>query len=134
MTSSYDFHVCLDHLSALRRSLADLETTLGTSHAHTWPQVDPTLHTGPAAWRTTKGDTASYVYGLLDEASPLGDTHADVVHRLQAWYTRIHEMVAAMTQYAERTRETYSAADEAIATTAMRTATETAPTPPPPTP
>jgi hypothetical protein len=124
MTSSYDFHVCLDHLSALRRALADLETTLATPHPHTWPQVDPTLHTGPAAWRTTKGDTASYVYGQLEEATPLGATHTDVVHRLETWYHRIHDLVTAMTDYAERTHQTYSAADEAIATAAMHTATE----------
>lgn len=123
MTSSYDFHVTLDHLSTLRHSLAELETTLATAHAHTWPNIDPRLHIGPAAWRTTKGDTASYVYGLLDEADPLGDTHADVVRHLQDWYHRIHGMIAAMTTYAERTRETYSAADEAIAVAAMRTGT-----------
>ncbi|MBW8806196.1 MAG: hypothetical protein JF587_20450 [Catenulisporales bacterium] len=127
MTSSYDFHVCLDHLSALRRSLADLEITLATAHAHTWPNVDPRLHSGPAAWRTAKGDAASYVYGLLDEADPLGDTHADVVRHLQDWYQRIHGMIAAMTAYAERTRETYSAADEAIAVAAMRAGADSGP-------
>ena len=120
MTSSYDFHISLDHLSTLPRSLADLETTLATAHAHSWPNVDPRLHTGPAAWRTSKGDAASYVYGLLDEADPLGDAHADVVRHLQDWYHRIHGMIAAMTTYAERTREAYSAADEAIVVAAMR--------------
>ena len=116
MTSTtHDFHVCLDHLSALRRALADLETTLGTAHAHHWPTIDPTLHTGPAAWRVEKNDSATYVYGLLNEASPLGDTHADLVRRLEDWYHRIHEMVTTMTTYADRTREKYAAADEAVA-------------------
>ena len=121
-TTTPDFHISLDHLSTLRRALADLETTLGTAHAHHWPTIDPTLHLGPTAWRTEKNDTATYVYGLLNEASPLGDTHADVVRRLEDWYHRIHEMVTAMTTYAERTHATYSAADEAIAAAAMRVA------------
>jgi hypothetical protein len=121
-TDTHNFHVCLDHLATLHRSLADLETTLGAPHAHHWPTLDPTLHEGPAAWRTDKNDTATYVYGLLNEASPLGDTHTDLVHRLQAWYHRIHEMVTAMTTYAEHTRATYSAADEAVAAAAMRVA------------
>ena len=123
--AAHDFHVCLDHLASLRRALADLETTLGAAHAHHWPTIDPTLHQGPAAWRVEKGDSATYVYGLLNEASPLGDTHADMVRRLQDWYHRIHEMVTAMTTYAARTRERYAAADEAVATavaTAMRAA------------
>jgi hypothetical protein len=118
----HDFHICLDHLASLRRALADLETTLGAAHAHHWPTIDPTLHTGPAAWRVAKDDSATYVYGLLNEASPLGDTHADVVRRLQDWYHRIHEMVTAMTTYADRTRERYTAADEAVAAAAMRVA------------
>jgi hypothetical protein len=118
----HDFHICLDHLASLRRALADLETTLGAAHAHHWPTIDPTLHTGPAAWRVEKDDSATYVYGLLNEASPLGDTHADVVRRLQDWYHRIHEMVTAMTTYADRTRERYAAADEAVAAAAMRVA------------
>ena len=136
MTSSYDFHVCLDHLSNLRRHLADLETTLGNPHPHAWPDVDARLHTGPAAWRTSKNDTATYVYGLLDEATPLGDTHTDVVHRLEAWYHRIHDLVAAMTTYAERTHETYSAADEATAAAALRVNTDSTslPTNPSPSP
>lgn len=121
MTSSYDFHVCLDHLSSLRRSLADLEKTLGTPHPHAWPDVDARLYTGPAAWRTTKNDTATYVYGLLDEASPLGDTHTDLVHRLEAWYTRIHDLVTAITTAADRTHETYSTADANTATAALNT-------------
>jgi hypothetical protein len=118
----HDFHICLDHLASLRRALADLETTLGAAHAHHWPTIDPTLHTGPAAWRVEKDDSATYVYGLLNEASPLGDTHADVVKRLQDWYHRIHEMVTAMTTYADQTRERYAAADEAVAAAAMRVA------------
>ena len=122
MSTPYDFHVSMDHLQSLRRSLADLETALGAAHAHTWPDIDPKLHTGPAAWRTEKNDSATYVYGLLNEADPLGDIHADVVHRLQDWYQRIHEMVTAMTTYAQRTHETYTAADEAIAMAAMRVA------------
>jgi hypothetical protein len=69
-----------------------------------------------------KNDSATYVYGLLNEASPLGDTHADVVRRLQDWYHRIHEMVTTMTTYADRTRESYAAADEAVAAAAMRVA------------
>lgn len=120
MSTTYNFRVCLDHLASLRKALADLETTLGAPHAHHWPTIDPTLHMGPAAWRVEKNDSATYVYGLLNEASPLGDTHADVVRRLQEWYHRIHEMVTAMTTYADRTHATYSAADEAIATAAMR--------------
>lgn len=118
----HDFHICLDHLASLRRALADLETTLGAAHAHHWPTIDPTLHMGPSAWRVEKNDSATYVYGLLNEASPLGDTHADMVRRLQDWYHRIHEMVTAMTTYADRTRESYAAADEAVAAAAMRVA------------
>lgn len=121
-STTHDFHVCLDHLSSLRRALADLETTLGAAHAHHWPTIDPTLHQGPAAWRVEKNDSATYVYGLLNEASPLGDTHADMVRRLQDWYHRIHEMVTAMTTYADHTRERYAAADEAVAAAAMRVA------------
>ncbi|MBS2540093.1 hypothetical protein KGQ20_45875, partial [Catenulispora sp. NF23] len=121
---THNFHISLDHLTNLRRALADLETTLGAAHAHHWPTIDPTLHTGPAAWRVDKGDSATYVYGLLNEASPLGDTHADVVHRLQDWYHRIHETVTAMTTYAERTHAAYSAADEAVAAAAMQVADE----------
>ena len=121
-STTHTFRICLDHLTALHKALADLETTLGTPHAHHWPTIDPTLHTGPAAWRTEKGDSATYVYGLLNEASPLGDTHADVVRRLQDWYHRIYEMVTAMTTYADRTRERYAAADEAVAAAAMRAA------------
>ena len=117
---THNFHVCLDHLQALRRSLADLETTLSTTHTHTWPEMDPRLHTGPAAWRTEKNDSATYVYGLLNEADPLGDTHADLVRRLQDWYQHLHETVTAMTAYAQRTHETYSAADEAIAMAVRR--------------
>ena len=30
-STTHDFHVCLDHLSSLRRALADLETTLGAA-------------------------------------------------------------------------------------------------------
>ena len=121
-TTTHTFHICLDHLAALRRALADLESTLGAAHAHHWPTIDPKLHTGPAAWRVEKGDSATSVYGLLNEASPLGDTHADLVHRLQDWYHRIHETVTAMTTYADQTRERYSAADEAVATAIMRAA------------
>ncbi|MEY9857239.1 hypothetical protein ABH935_002847 [Catenulispora sp. GAS73] len=121
-STTHTFRISLDHLSALRRALADLETTLGTAHAHHWPTIDPTLHTGPAAWRLEKGDSATYVYGLLNEASPLGDTHADMVRRLEAWYHRIHEMVTAMTTYADQTRERYSAADEAVAAAILRVA------------
>jgi hypothetical protein len=121
-STTHTFRICLDHLTALRRALADLETTLGATHAHHWPTIDPTLHTGPAAWRVEKGDSATYVYGLLNEASPLGDTHADVVRHLEDWYHRIHEMVTAMTTYADRTRESYSAADEAVAAAIMRVA------------
>lgn len=121
-TKTHDFHTCLDHLATLRKALADLEATLSAPHAHHWPTIDPTLHTGPTAWRTEKNDTATYVYGLLNEAAPLGDTHADLVRRLQAWYHRIQETITAMTTYAERTRATYSAADEAVAAAALRVA------------
>ncbi|GAA2033124.1 hypothetical protein GCM10009839_36830 [Catenulispora yoronensis] len=123
MTTNYDFHVCLDHLAALRRTLADLETTLTAPHSHTWPTIDPRLHLGPAAWRTTKGDTASYVYGLLAEADPLGDTHTETVHRLEAWYHQIQETITAITTAAERTHATYTAADEATATAATKVTT-----------
>ncbi|MEY9925670.1 hypothetical protein ABH926_000290 [Catenulispora sp. GP43] len=117
-TTTPTFHTCLDHLASLRRALADLEATLSAPHAHHWPTIDPTLHTGPAAWRTEKNDAATYVYGLLNEAAPLGDTHTDLVRHLQAWYQRIHETITAMTTYAERTRATYAAADEAVAAAA----------------
>ncbi|MEY9888639.1 hypothetical protein ABIA35_001887 [Catenulispora sp. MAP12-49] len=117
-TTTPTFHTCLDHLATLRRALADLESTLSAPHAHHWPTIDPTLHTGPAAWRTEKDDAATYVYGLLNEADPLGNTHTDLVHHLQAWYHRIHETVTALTTYAERTRATYAAADDAVATAA----------------
>ncbi|WP_194922166.1 hypothetical protein, partial [Catenulispora rubra] len=121
-STTHTFRICLEHLTALRKALADLETTLGATHAHHWPTIDPTLHTGPAAWRVEKGDTATYVYGLLNEASPLGDTHADMVRRLEDWYHRIHETVTAMTTYADQTRERYSAADEAVAAAILRVA------------
>ena len=121
-TKTPNFHTNLDHLSALRRALADLETTLATSHAHHWPTIDPTLHTGPTAWRTEKNDTATYVYGLLNEAAPLGDTHADIVRHLQTWYHRIHETITTMTTSASRTHATYTAADEAVAAAALRAA------------
>ena len=124
-THTHDFHTNLDHLANLRKALADLEATLAAPHAHHWPTIDPTIHTGPAAWRTEKNDTATYVYGLLNEANPQGDTHADVVRHLQHWYHRIHEMVTAITTYAARTHATYSAADEAVATAALHLAEST---------
>jgi uncharacterized membrane protein YgcG len=119
-TTTHNFHVNLDHLAALRRALGELETTLGTAHAHHWPTIDPTLHLGPAAWRVEKGDSATYVYGLLNEANPLGDTHADLVRRLEDWYHRIHEMVTTMTTNADRTHARYSAADDAVAAAAAQ--------------
>ena len=121
-SSPHNFHICLDHLASLHRALANLETTLGAAHAHHWPTIDPTLHQGPAAWRVEKDDSATYVYGLLNEAAPLGDTHADLVRRLQDWDHRIHETVTAMTTHADRTREQYTAADDAVASAAMRAA------------
>lgn len=120
MSTVHDFHVDLDHLAALRRALGELETTLGTAHAHHWPAIDPTLHLGPAAWRVEKNDSATYVYGLLNEANPLGDTHADLVRRLEDWYHRIHEMVTTMTTNADRTHARYSAADDAVAAAAAQ--------------
>jgi len=116
----HDFHICLDHLASLRRALADLETTLAAAHAHHWPTIDPTLHLGPAAWRVEKDDSATYVYGLLNEANPLGDTHADLVRRLEDWYHRIHEMVTTMTTNADRTHARYTAADDAVAAAAAK--------------
>jgi hypothetical protein len=118
MSTAHNFHVDLDHLSTLRRALAELETTLGTAHAHHWPTIDPTLHLGPAAWRVEKDDSATYVYGLLNEANPLGDAHADLVRRLEDWYHRIHELVTTMTTNASLTHARYTAADEAVAAAA----------------